>query len=165
MQADVGLLNGSITFWTCNIQSSIAADSTDAETKALFHVSKHATTFRNFITSTQTHEILNTPPHIYADNKATIGLIQTNKLSSRSRHLDIPIAFAHDRLTLGYFTIEHISRKLNAADSSTKPCTGPIHQRHWQFLRGLRFYPSPTTEHGRYLHTAESALKVLSTGK
>ena len=165
MQSDVGLLNGSITFWTCNIQLSIAADSTDAETKAIFHVSKHATSFKHFLTSAQVDNILNTPPQIYADNKATIGLIQTNKLTFRSRHLDIPIAFAHDRLTLGYFTIEHIPRKLNAADTSTKSCTGPVHQRHWKFLRGYRFYPATTTAHGKYLHTAENALKALSTGK
>ncbi len=165
MQSSAGLLNGTITSWSTNIQTSIAADSTDAETKAIFHVSKRACALRNFITSAQLDKKLNIPPHIYVDNAATIGLIQTNKLTSRSRHLDIPIAFAHDRLTLGYYTIEHISRKLNAADSSTKPCTGPTHQRHWEFLRGYRFYPPVSTQHGTYLHTPANALRVLSTGK
>ena len=165
MQSTVGLLNAVIVAWSCNIQSSIAADSTDAETKAIFHVSKRACALKNFITSAHFDPILNTPPHIYIDNQATIGLIKTNKLTSRSRHLDIPIAFAHDRLTLGYYTMEHIPSKLNAADSSTKACTGPIHQRHWEFLRGSRFYPPENTDHGQYLRTPADALKHVETGK
>lgn len=44
MQANVGLLNGVVTSWTSNIQSSISADSTNAETKAIFHAIKRATT-------------------------------------------------------------------------------------------------------------------------
>ena len=165
MQSAVGLLNGVIVAWSCNIQSSIAADSTDAETKAIFHASKRACATKNFITSAKLDPIINTPPHIYVDNQATIGLIKSNKLTSRSRHLDIPIAFAHDRLTLGYYTIGHIPSKLNAADSSTKACTGPIHQRHWEFLRGFRFYPPENTDHGKYLRTPSNALKHVGTGK
>lgn len=165
MQAYVGLLNNVITAWSSNIQSSIAADSTDAETKAIFHVSKRATSFRNFIASTPMDDTLNAPPHIYVDNTATIGLIKTNKLTLRSCHLDIPIAFTYDRYILGYYTVGHIGTKLNAADTSTKPCTGPTHQRHWEMLRGLRFYPPADTPHGKYLHTTTDALTVLSTGK
>ena len=165
MQASAGLLNGVITSWTCNIQTSIAADSTEAETKAIFHVTKKACAFKHFVTSARFDEIINTPPHIYSDNAATIGLIQTNKLTYRSRHLDIPISFSHDQYALGYFTIDHISRKLNAADNSTKACTGPVHQRHWKFLRGYRFYPPTTSQHGQYLRTPSTALTVLDTGK
>ena len=81
IQSTVGLLNGAIVSWTSNIQSSITADSTDVETKAIFHVSKQACAVRNFITSAQFDPIINTPPHIYVDNQATIGLIRTNKLT------------------------------------------------------------------------------------
>ena len=68
------------------------------------------------------------------DNQATIELIKTNKITSRSRHLDIPIAFAHDQFILVYYTIEHILTKLNTADLSIKATTGPFYQRHWKFL-------------------------------
>ncbi len=40
---------------------------------------------------------------------------------------------------------------MNAADDSIKPLTGPIHERHWSFSRGLRFYPSDDTPHGKYV--------------
>ena len=82
MQSNVGLLNGVIVSWSSNLQTSIAADSTDAETKAIFHTSKRACALRNFITSANFDYIVNTPPHIYVDNHATIGLIETNKLTT-----------------------------------------------------------------------------------
>ena len=136
MQVNIGFLNGVTMAWSCNIQTTVAADSTDAETKAIFHVSKKAFALRNFITSAHLDPIINTPPHIYVNNRATIGLIKSNKLTFHSRHQDVPIAFAYDQFTLGYYTIEHIPSKLNAVDTSKKACTGPVHQRHWEFMRG-----------------------------
>ena len=100
MQSSIGFLNGVAISWSCNIQSTIAVDSIDAETKAFFYVSKKACALKNFLSSTNLHPVINTPPHIYADNCATIGLIKTNKLTFRSRHLEIPVAFTHDRYTL-----------------------------------------------------------------
>ncbi len=130
IQSNVGLLNGVIVSWCTNIQSSIATDSTDTEKKAIFQVSKRACAQRNFINRAQFDPIVNTPPHIYVDNQATIGLIKTNNLSTRSPHLDNLIAFTHDRYMLGYYSVGRISSKLNTADSSTKVCNGPIHHRH-----------------------------------
>ena len=65
MQSNIGLLNGVIVSWSTNIQSAIAVDSTDAETKAIFHASKRACATKNFITSANLDPILNTPPYIY----------------------------------------------------------------------------------------------------
>lgn len=108
MQSSIGLLNGAITSWSYNIQTFIASDSTDAETKAIFHIGKCAHTLRNFMTSAQFDQMVNTPPHIYyANNKATISLVKSNKLTFHSRHLDVPVAFTHDRYMLGFYTIEY----------------------------------------------------------
>ena len=136
-----------------------------AETKAMFQVSKRACAFKKFLTSANLDPIINTLPHIYTDNRATIGLIKSNKLTFPSRHLDIPIAFTHEQYTLGFYTINHIASKLNAADTSIKACTGPIHQHHGQFIRGYRFCPSDDTPHGKYIRFPSTALIVLSTGK
>ena len=81
MQLHVGLLNGVIISWSCNIQSSITADSNYTEMKAIFHLSKRACLLWNFNTSANFDLIINAPPHIYADNQATIGLIEINKLT------------------------------------------------------------------------------------
>ena len=112
--------HGVATSWSFNIQTTVAADSTDAGTKAMFQVSKKSCALKNFLTSTNLDPIINTLPHIYTDNRATIRLIKPNKLTYRSRHLDVPIAFTHERYALGFYTIDHIPSKLNAADTSTK---------------------------------------------
>ena len=91
--------------------------------------------------------------------------MKSNKLTHRSRHEDIPIAFCYENYLLGYYKFYHIASKLNAADFSTKSTTGPILRRHWNFLRGLGFYPSPTSAHGSYLRTISQAHQPLDTGK
>ena len=151
MQSNSSYLNGVIISWTTNVQSFIAADSTDAELKALFCTVKKIISFSHFLTSSSIHLSTNTPIPLYVDNKPAINIVTQNKISNRSRHLDIPVTYSYEKLQQQYFHILHIDSKMNAADTSTKPTTGPIHQRHWSFTRGHRFYPSPDTEHGAYL--------------
>ena len=85
MQSNITTLNGVTIDWSCNIQSKVAADSTNAEVTAIY--------------------------------------------------------------------------------STTKSTTGPILQQNWEFLRGHRFYPSPSTSHGSHLCTVPSKHTVLDSGK
>ena len=151
MQSNNSFLNGVITSWTTNIQSFIAADSTDAELKAIFSTVKRITSFTHFLTSSSVSSITAQPITLFIDNKPAINVVNQNKISNRSRHLDIPVTYSHEKLRQQYYIIQHIDTKLNAADDSTKPLTGPIHERHWSFSRGLRFYPSFDTPHGKYV--------------
>ncbi len=84
----------------------------------------------------------------YVDNKPAINIVNQNKISNQSRHLDIPVTFPYEKLQQKYFTLTHIDSKLNAADTSSKAFTGPIQNRHWSFIRGSRFYPTTNTPHG-----------------
>ena len=70
---------------------------------------------------------------LYADNNASINIIHDNKISSRSRHLDIPITFSYEQQKKKYYTTEHINIKLNAAHISTKTTSSPIlaHRRNF----------------------------------
>ena len=165
MQSNKTTLNGVIVDWSSNVQSKVAADSTDAEVTALYATCRKAVALRHFLASGQFPSDLMPPIIIFADNEAVIGLMKSNKLTYRSRHEDVPIAFCYENYLLGYYKIYHISHKLNAADASTKPLTGPILQRHWEFLRGFRFYPSSTTPHGSYLTTVLTTQTVLDSGK
>ena len=151
MQSNNSFLNGVIISWTANIQSCIAADSTDAELKALFCTVKKLVSFSHFLTSSSISFPTALPTTLYVDNKPAINIVQQNKISNRSRHLDIPVTFSYEKLQQKYFRLIHIDTKLNAADTSTKASTGPIHQRHWAFIRGSRFYPPLTTPHGAYV--------------
>ena len=165
MQSNTGLLNVVIVSWSTNIQSSIAADSTDAELKSLYSAVKKITSLRHFLTSSSIHTLLQHPLIVYADNQAAINIIEQNKISNRSRHLDIPVTFSHEKFDHKYFQFTHIDTKLNAADASTKPLSGPILQHHWSFLRGIRFYPAPDFHHGSYLTNTAPATTHISMNK
>ena len=151
MQSNNSFVNGVITSWTTNIQSFIAADSTDAELKAVFSTVKRLISFTHFLTSSSISSMTDKPITLFVNNKPAINVINQNKISNRTRHLDIPVTFSYEKLQQQYYTIRHIDTKMNAADDSTKPLTGPIHERHWSFSRGLRFYPSYETPHGKYV--------------
>ena len=148
MQSNSSFLNGVIISWTTNIQSIIAADSTDAELKALFCTVKKITSFSHFITSTSISLPTTT---LYVDNKPAINIVTQNKISNQSRHLDIPVTYSYEKLQQKYFKLIHIDSKLNAANTSTKASTGPMHSHHWSFIRGSRFYPPKDTQHGAYV--------------
>ena len=67
---------------------------------------------------------------IYADNQATINIIEQNKISNRSRHFYIPVTFSHEKFDLKNFQLRHIDTNFNIADSSTKVLSGPILSLH-----------------------------------
>ncbi len=79
--------------------------------------------------------------------------------------MDIPVTYSYENFERKYFTLQHIDRKLNAADISTKSTSGPITSRHWNFLRGLRFNTSAKTDHGQYLTTNNEALAHIQLTK
>ena len=165
MQSHCGLFNGVITSWSTNIQTTIAADSTDAELRSLYCTIKRLISFSHFLTSSGFNAATPSPIHLYGDNKASINIIQQNKISPRSRHLDIPVTFSYDYLTKKYFSLHHINTKLNPADISTKPTSGPALSRHWNFLRGLRFHPPHHTPHASYLTSSDTAITTLHSNK
>ena len=165
MQSNCSLYNGTITSWSTNVQTSIAADSTDAELRSLYCTTKKIISFSHFLTSSGLHKAHPSPIQLYADNKPSINIVQQNKISPRSRHLDIPVTFTYEKLQQKYFTLNHLNTKLNAADMSTKATSGPAIKRHWNFLRGLRNYPPPDTSHSTYLYSSQAATTTLSSNK
>ena len=121
--------------------------------------------FSHFLTSSHLQHALHCPITLYADDEASINIIKQNKTSSRSRHLDIPVTYSNEKLVRKYYTIHHINTKLNAADSSTKATSGPTHARHWNFLRGVRFYPPSSSHHMGYLRSSKIAIEYIQTNK
>ena len=165
IQSSCSLLNGTLTSWTTNIQTTIAADSTDAELRSLYSTIKKIKSFSHFLISSSIHDFHPHPIQLHGDNKASLNIIRQNKISPRSRHLDIPVTFSHEHMQRQYLSLHHIDSKRNAADISTKPTTGPIHSRHWKFLRGIRNFPNESTFHGHYLRNKQAATSVLHTNK
>ena len=132
MQSNITTLNGVAIDWACNIQSKVAADSTNVEITTLYSTCCKAIVLHHFLTSGFFHTNVMKPIIIFADNEAAIGLLKSNKLTYRSCHEDVPIAFCYENYLLGYYKFHNISSKLNAADTFTKSTTGPIMQLHWK---------------------------------
>ncbi len=166
MQAKVITYNGVVIDWNCNIQAKVATNSTNVEFLAISAACCKSLVLHNFLTSGNFLSDILKPIVIFANNEGAIDLLKTNKLTYyRSRHEDEPIAFSHENYILGYYNFYNISTKLNAADTSTKSTTGPALQHNWEFLRGLRFYPTSSTPHGLYLRTTSSTQPTLDNGK
>ena len=95
MQSNCGLYNGVAIAWTTNMQNSVATNSTDAELWSLHYTLKRIVSFLHFLTSSAMQQALTWPVTLYADNNAAVKIIVQNKISSRSRHLDIPVNFSY----------------------------------------------------------------------
>ncbi len=165
MQSNCGFLNGIIYTWSSNIQTTIAADSTDAELRSLYSTIKRIISFSYFLTSGAFPDASQSPVQLYGDNNASIKIIQQNKISPCSRHLDILVTFLYEHPHQKYFLIDHINTKLNAADISTKLTSAPTLARHWNFLRGIRFHPPVLSPHQTYLDSLGTAISQLCPTK
>ena len=120
MQSNCGLFNRVIISWTTNIQTSNAADPADAKLRGLHRTIKHIGSFSHFLFSSDIKQATTYPVTLYAYNNATINTIIQNKISSRFKHLDIPVPYSNEKLVKKYFTLHHINTKLNAADYQQK---------------------------------------------
>ena len=166
MEANILTINGVAYSWTANIQRGISKDSTEAEVRATFRCTVKIIALRNFLTSSAFFDLLQVPPTMFIDSTATIKVITSNKVSSRTRHLDVSVNFPHEYIQFGYYKPEYIHRSLNMADALTKATPAPVLSFHWDTMRGRRFYPPTTTPHGHYLSTmTDLALQHLNDNK
>ena len=72
MQSNITTLNGVAVNWSCNIQSKVAADSTNAEVTALYSTCRKAIVLHHFLTSGIFHADIMKSIIIFADNEAVI---------------------------------------------------------------------------------------------
>lgn len=49
----------------------------------------------------------------------------------------------------------HLKTTLQPADAGTKPQSAPVLERAFNYLIGVRHYPSPDSEHGQLLELSE----------
>lgn len=89
MQTNIIILNGVVISWQTNIQHAKPADSTDAETKALYCTCKRAIAFQHFLSSGSFGEDTNHKITIFADNITAIGLIKSNCSLNNDKNLTI----------------------------------------------------------------------------
>lgn len=116
-----------------------AAHSTDAELRAMFMALKRTVAFRHFLEYLGYAQALPAPTRHHEDNQPSINIISANKVTSRVRHVHIPICYMHYHYDCGTFAPSFCKGTLMCADICTKPTAGPLHHRHFNWLRGARF--------------------------
>jgi hypothetical protein len=69
------------------------------------------------------------PTLLYIDNRAAMHMINDNKPTPCSRHIDIHFAIQEWR-DEGILKVVHIPGIINPHDAATKPLASQLHQRH-----------------------------------
>lgn len=100
------------------------------------------TSFRNFLTSSNITPLLVKPFTMMIDSAPAIQVMKSQRIISRSRHLDIPIHYSHEYLEYNHYCSQHIDRRLNLADMMTKPLSDTSISNHWDAVRG-KLFPTP----------------------
>jgi hypothetical protein len=62
---------------------------------------------------------------LLVDNKHAESLIKDNKISDRSKHVDVHSHFVQECFTKGEYQVRHVASKDNLADVSTKALPPP----------------------------------------
>jgi hypothetical protein len=142
----VAAMLGVFVHWQMGKQSCIAAHSTDAEIRAFFTAMLQNRYFRPILEYLRIP--LRDPTVIWEDNQPAIDIMTANQITSRVKHMAVPIAMINEDIQQGTCMPKKISGILNPADIGTKPLPASTLHRHWRFGRGQRFYPPVESEHG-----------------
>jgi len=84
---------------------------------------------------------------VYEDSQPTIDIVQANHLTTRVKHIAVPIAYIHEQYVLLTVKPEKLLGRLQPADMGTKALPGPQVDRHFEYASGARFYPPAGSEH------------------
>ena len=115
-------------------QSIMALSSTKEELIAAVTVAKNIKYVRSVMEELGVENTDRT--HIYEDNQSAIKIINGNKPTGRSRHIDIQFFAIQDWKDAGIITMKHIPGIINPTDDLTKPLGYLLHSRHTRLYYG-----------------------------
>jgi hypothetical protein len=147
----IAMLNGVAVHWKMQQQKCIATMSTDSEARGCFAATKEGLQLQDICRFTRLPSNLIKPLPIYVDSQPCIDAIHSNTVTSRVKHIAVPIRFMHDQVEDNKVEFRKIDTKLNVADSGTKPTPTATHFRHFDQIIGVRFYPPKESEHYQQL--------------
>ena len=90
------------------------------------------------------------PTTSYTDNLAVHAIVESNRMTPRCRHIDIPIAFLHQENQNSY-KIELIRTMIMLADMGTKANTPRYHKHFKYWGTGVKNLPLSSSNHGKLL--------------
>jgi len=145
VSAHFHLLNGVLVSWGCKKQPVTALHSSGAELTSLHRAGFKSSLLQSFMSSIG--KSFTTPCTIFEDNKGTINLIRTQRLTDTVRHHDVKLAWLNENFLRGSFIVAYSKTALMLVDCSTKPVNGSQLFQQIAFAIGVRFYPDSTQQH------------------
>ena len=133
-------------------QLCVAVHSTESEIRAYYTGVQFLKYFCLLLTWLGHH--MSDPTTIFEDNQPAIDIMQGGQITSRVKHMAVPIAITQEAIDQAILKISKIDGRLNPPDCGTKPLPSSSLHRHARWLRGQRFYPSPMSEHGILMEVA-----------
>ena len=133
---------GGVVAYKTKLQPTVATSSTESEFIAAVLAAKTGKYLRSVL-----HELgfaQTQPTVLYIDNKAAIDMINVNRPTPRSRHIDIQYFAIQEWRASGLILVRHIPGILNSADQATKALGWTLHARHARRLMGHFGPPVPT---------------------
>lgn len=123
------MYNGGTVSWMCKKQTCVSLSSTEAEFVALCEGVKEALWIRNILTDVN-RSIENSTTN-FEDNQSCIKMFDNQKISNRTKHIDIKFHFVKDIINQKkMINLEYCSSKEMIADMLTKPLSNEIFTKH-----------------------------------
>lgn len=110
---------GGAVSWCSKKQSCVALSSTEAEFMALSEAAKEVIWIRRLLI--ELGEKFEMPTIIYEDNQSCLKLIENEKLSNRSKHIDTKKFFVKDHVDNGNINCKYCPTEEMIGDLMTKP--------------------------------------------
>ena len=129
-----GLLAGAAIIYCCKTQPLTAQNSTDAEVVAAANASKAAKYCCSVLKELGFPQQAPTP--VYEDNESAIKIVNHDRPTPRSCHIDIRYFGMQQWQRLGDIILKHVPGKINASDCLTKALGWVLHFRHAPRLMG-----------------------------
>jgi hypothetical protein len=132
-------LAGGAIAYKSKLQAIVSTSSTEAEFIAAVHAGKVTKYLRSVLR--ELGVLLSAPTVLHIDNQAAIAMINENKPTQRSRHIDIQHFAIQEWRAAGHLRTAHIAGILNPADQQTKALGSTLHARHAR--RAMGHFGSP----------------------
>ena len=117
-------------------QSMTALSSTEAELMAAVTAAKNIKFMRS--TLNELGLPMEEPTPIHEDNESAMEIVNANKPTGRSRHMDMRFFAIQGWKDDGHITVKHAPGVINPADDLTKPLGYALHSRHARCMMGHR---------------------------
>ncbi|QRV82277.1 Pol polyprotein/retrotransposon [Ceratobasidium sp. AG-Ba] len=138
----VTIMAGAAVSHSSKKQGLVTTSSTEAEYVGMGHAAKEGVWITRMLSDLGVP--LQEPITIFADNQSSMLLSDSEKLSSRTKHVDVQYHFVKEYVAQGKCRFEWVPTKLNTADVLTKPL-GPIAFKEMPAMLGLPWKPRAYT--------------------